>query len=161
MEGGLGEAFGSESRVGATAVPGTIAFVENTVDLATGTILAKAAMKNADERLWPGAFVAVQATLGVQSDAVAVPAAAVQIGQQGAYVFVVKDNNRAGLTPVTVSRTAAGFAVLAAGLSGGERVVVDGQLRLVDGALVQIQGNRTREGVATGGEPVAATQRRS
>lgn len=150
-----------EARVGTWSVPGVIAFVENTVDLPTGTVLAKAEMANGDERLWPGAFVNVQATLGLQPNAIAVPSAAVQIGQQGAFVFVVADNNRATLTPVTVARTAGGFAVVSQGLSGGERVVVDGQLRLVDGALVQQQSNRTREGVATGGDPGPPSQRRS
>lgn len=129
-----------EARVGSSSVPGVIAFVENTVDLATGTVLARALMSNKDERLWPGAFVAVQATLGVQGNALAIPAASVQLGQQGAYVFVVDDRNRAKLTPVTVERQVDGEAVVSAGLTGGEQVVVDGQLRLVDGATVQVQG---------------------
>ena len=151
---------GIEAKVGEFSVPGTVAFVENTVDLATGTVLAKAEMKNSDERLWPGAFVAVQATLGVEQGAIAIPSAAVQIGQSGAYVFVVKER-RAALTPVTVSRTAGGSSVISQGLGGGEQVVIDGQLRLVDGATVQVQQGRTREGVATGGDPVPVTQRRS
>lgn len=127
------------ARVGSFTVPGIVSFVENTVDLATGTVLAKAEMTNADERLWPGAFVAVQATLGIEPNAVSIPAAAVQIGQRGAYVFVVKDESRAVLTPVTVSRTTGTTAVIGAGLTGGEHVVVDGQLRLVDGAAVRVQ----------------------
>ncbi len=152
---------GIAARVGTFMVPGTVSFVENTVDLATGTVLAKAEMANADERLWPGAFVAVQATLGVQADAIAVPSAAVQIGQQGSYVFVVREDRKAGLRPVTVARTAGGDSVISQGLSGGEEVVVDGQLRLVDGAPVQIQPARQRDGVATGGDPKPETPRRS
>lgn len=147
------------ARVGDRTVPGTVVFVENTVDLATGTVLARAEMANADERLWPGAFVAVQATLGIQENAVAVPSAAVQIGQQGAYLFVVKDDRRAALTPVTVARTQGSETVISQGLSGGEQVVVDGQLRLVDGATVQIQP-APRSGVATG-DPGPTVQRRS
>ena len=146
------------ARVGQTATQGALAFVENTVDLATGTILAKAEMPNRDERLWPGAFVSVQATVGVEKDAISVPSAAVQIGQQGAYVFIIKDD-RATLTNVTVSRTVGQDSILSAGLSGGEQIVVDGHLRLVNGALVQVQPARAREGVATGDTP-GQTQRR-
>lgn len=152
---------GIQARVGKSTVPGIVAYVENTVDAASGTVLAKAEMANATELLWPGAFVAVQATLGVQGDAVAVPSAAVQIGQQGAFVFVIRADNRAVVTPVTVARTAGGFSIVSEGLSGGERVVVDGQLRLVDGAAVQVQTNRAREGVATGTDAAPAAQRRS
>ena len=127
-----------EARVGPVKIPGTVSFVENTVDLATGTVLAKALMANKDERLWPGAFVSVQATLGIQADALAVPSSAVQLGQQGAYVFVV-EGNRARLVPVTVERVVGGETVVSAGLKGGEQVVVDGQFRLVNGGTVQVQ----------------------
>lgn len=144
---------GINARVGAFTVPGIVSFVENTVDLATGTILAKAEMANADERLWPGAFVAVQATLGIEPNAVSIPAAAVQIGQQGAYVFTVKDDAQAVLTRVTVARTTGTTAVIAEGLSGGEQVVTDGQLRLVDGAPVNIQRRESAGGLASGQNP--------
>ena len=127
-----------DARVGTSVTSGTIAFVENTVDLATGTVLAKATMPNKDEKLWPGAFVSVQVVLGIDADAVAVPTAAVQIGQQGPYVFVIRDG-RAALRQVTVARTVGSESVVASGLSGGEQIAVDGQLRLVDGAAVQVQ----------------------
>ena len=140
------------ARVGGVTVPGTVSFVENTVDLATGTVLAKAEMANVDERLWPGAFVAVQATLGVEPNAVSIPSAAVQIGQQGAYVFVVKDD-RAVLTRVAVARTTGTSSVIGEGLVGNEQIVVDGQLRLVDGASVRVQRRVGAEGVATGQPP--------
>ena len=147
---------GIAAKVGAFTVPGVVSFVENTVDLATGTILAKAEMANADERLWPGAFVAVQATLGVEQNAVAIPAAAVQIGQQGAYVFTVKDD-KATLVRVSVARTTGTTAVIGEGLSGGEQVVVDGQLRLVDGASVRIQRREAGDGMARGEGPPQPT----
>lgn len=127
-----------EARVGASVASGTIAFVENTVDLTTGTVLAKATMQNQDEKLWPGAFVAVQVILGVEANAIAIPSAAVQIGQRGTYVFVVRDG-RAALRPVTVARTVGSESVIASGLAEGEQIAVDGQLRLVDGATVQVQ----------------------
>ncbi|NNM73608.1 efflux RND transporter periplasmic adaptor subunit [Enterovirga aerilata] len=150
-----------EARVGDGVSTGTVAFTENTVDLATGTVLAKALMDNADERLWPGAFVSVRVVLGIQSGAVAVPSAAVQIGQQGNYVFVVRDGRKAELVPVTVARTVGNESVISSGLSGGERVVVDGQLRLVNGAAVQVVPARGSEGVAKGLDPEAGAQRRS
>jgi multidrug efflux system membrane fusion protein len=127
-----------DARVGTSVISGMIAFVENTVDLATGTVLAKATMPNKDEKLWPGAFVSVQVILGIDRDAVAVPTAAVQIGQQGPYVFVIRDG-RAALRQVTVARTVGSESVIASGLSGGEQIAVDGQLRLVDGVAVQVQ----------------------
>jgi membrane fusion protein, multidrug efflux system len=150
-----------EARVGGGTASGTLAFVENTVDLATGTVLAKALMNNADERLWPGAFVAVRLVLGIQADAVAVPSSAVQIGQQGSYVFVVRDGGKAELVPVTVARTIANESVISAGLFGNEKVVVDGQLRLVNGATVQVMPPKASEGVAKGIDTDGAVQRRS
>ena len=149
-----------EAQVGTFKVPGIVSFVENTVDLATGTVLAKAEMSNGDERLWPGAFVAVQATLSVQSDAISIPSAAVQIGQQGAYVFVLRDDKKVALRPVVIARTSGNDTVIAEGLKGGEDVVIDGQLRLVDGTAVQVQPGRG-DGVATGTDPGPPIQRRS
>jgi multidrug efflux system membrane fusion protein len=74
----------------------------------------------------------------LDADALVVPQAAVQIGQNGNYVFVIKDDNTAETRPVTVERTAAGQVVIGKGLAAGEKVVIDGQLRLNDGAHVQI-----------------------
>ena len=150
-----------EARVGDGMSAGTVAFVENTVDAATGTVLARALMNNADERLWPGAFVSVRVVLGIQADAVSVPSAAVQLGQQGSYVFVVRDGRKAELQPVTVARTIGNDSVISAGLAGSEKVVVDGQLRLVNGAAVQIVPGRGTDGVAKGLEPAPAQSRRS
>ena len=150
-----------EARVGDGIVRGNVAFTENTVDLATGTVLAKALMKNDEERLWPGAFVSVRVILGVEAEAVAVPSAAIQLGQQGSYVFVVRDGRKADLVPVTVARTVGSETVISAGLSGGEKVVVDGQLRLVNGATVQIVPAKSSDGVAKGLDPEGGAQRRS
>ena len=150
-----------EATVGGGVANGTIAFTENTVDLATGTVLAKALMGNADERLWPGTFVSVRVVLGIDAEAVAVPSAAVQIGQQGAYVFVVRDGKTATLQPVTVARTLGQESIIASGLSPGEKIVIDGQLRLVAGAPVQIQQPKSSDGVAKGGDPQEPNQRRS
>ena len=117
---------------------GAMAFIENSVDPNTGTVTAKARIGNASELLWPGQFVKVEIILGVENSAIAVPSAAVQLGPQGAYVFVVKDGT-AELRPVIVKRTQNGESVIGRGLQDGEQVVVDGQLRLVNGAAVAVR----------------------
>ena len=113
---------------------GVVAFLENTVDPMTGTVTAKARIANANEGLWPGQFVKAEVTLGIENEALSVPAAAVQLGPQGPYIFVVKEGNVAELRAITLKRTQAGEAVVGSGLKAGEQVVVDGQLRLVNGA---------------------------
>lgn len=128
---------------------GVMAFIENNVDAATGTVTGKARIDNANEGLWPGQFVKAEVMLGVDPNALAVPAVAVQLGPQGPYVFVVKDGNIAEVRPVVVARTQGGESVIASGLKAGEQVVVDGQLRLVNGAPVAVR--------PPAGEPKQAT----
>jgi multidrug efflux system membrane fusion protein len=115
---------------------GVMAFIENSVDPNTGTVTGKAKIANANEGLWPGQFVKAEIILGVEPNALAVPSAAVQLGPQGAYVFVIKDGNTAEVRPVEVRRTQNSESVVGNGLKAGESVVVDGQLRLVNGAAV-------------------------
>ena len=117
---------------------GVMAFIENNVDPNTGTVTAKARIGNANELLWPGQFVKVEVVLGIESEAISVPASAVQLGSQGAFVFVVKDGV-AELRQVVVKRTQDRQAVIGKGVASGEQVVVDGQLRLVDGASVNVR----------------------
>ena len=126
-------------------VRGEIAFIENTVDTTTGTINVKARMNNSSEALWPGSFVPVRIVLSMQADAISVPAAAVQLGQKSPYVFVVDQDNKARVRPVNVARTVDGVSVIAAGVAAGDRVVVDGTLRLVDGAAVLLKDARTAD----------------
>jgi multidrug efflux system membrane fusion protein len=118
---------------------GVIAFLENTVDANTGTVTAKARIANANEGLWPGQFVKVEVVLGIEPDALSVPAAAVQLGTQGPYVFVIKDGTTAEVRPITIKRTQYGESVIGSGLKAGESVVIDGQLRLVNGASVAVR----------------------
>ena len=118
---------------------GVLSFVDNSVDIATGTIRLRATFPNEDRALWPGEYVRVTLILGEQRDAVVVPAQAVQAGPEGAFVFVVQPDLKAQLRPVTAGRSAAGETVIAKGLNAGEKVVVDGQSRLAPGATVKLQ----------------------
>ncbi len=118
-------------------VRGELAFIENAVDTNTGSIPLKASFANTDKILWPGQFVKVTLTLDTQSGAVVVPSQAIQSGQQGRYVFVVKDDSTVEYRPVDLGETLDGETVISKGVAPGERVVTDGQLRLASGSLVQ------------------------
>jgi membrane fusion protein, multidrug efflux system len=123
---------------------GELTFVDNAVDPTTGTITLKASFPNRDRGLWPGQFVNLVLVLSTQADAVVVPAPAVQTGQSGQFVYVIKPDSTVESRPVTVTRSQGAFAVVAKGLSPGERVVTDGQLRLTAGARVEIKNAETR-----------------
>jgi multidrug efflux system membrane fusion protein len=112
---------------------GWLSFIDNTVDQATGTIKLKGEFANTDRRLWPGQFVDVVLTLAQQPKAIVVPSQALQNGQQGQFVFVIKSDMTVETRPVTIDRSTDGQAVVAKGLAAGEQVVTDGQLRLVPG----------------------------
>jgi RND family efflux transporter MFP subunit len=114
---------------------GKVAMVENSVDSTTGMVTVRGIMNNANETLWPGILVATKLTIRSE-DAVVVPTVAVQRSQNGNYVFVVKDGV-SRVQPVKVERTVQGTSVISEGLSGGEDVVVDGQLLLLDGSRVE------------------------
>src|SRR6202167_410099 len=116
---------------------GVLKVIDNTVDTNTGTIRLKAVFDNADRLLWPGQFVNVQLTLGTQSNATVVPSEAVQDGQHGQFVFVVKSDQTVESRPVTVARTIGRKAVIAKGVAPGEIVVTDGQLLLFPGAKIK------------------------
>lgn len=116
--------------------PGVLDFIDNSVDPATGTVRVKATFANAGRRLWPGAFVRVVLQLGPPRQLLAVPSGAVQIGQQGSYVYVVGADHSATVRPVQVGSEWQGMTVIVAGLTAGEAIVVDGQSRLYPGAKV-------------------------
>lgn len=118
---------------------GTLTFLSNAVDNTTGTIQLKATFPNGDRRLWPGQYVTVTMTLSTRPGAVVVPTPAVQTGQQGQYVFVIKPDLTVEARPVTGGPSVDGGTVIEKGIQAGERVVTDGQLRLVPGARVEIK----------------------
>ncbi len=118
---------------------GVLTFVNNSVDTTTGTIQLKGTFDNKDKKLWPGQFVNVVVTLETQKNATVMPSAALQTGQQGQYVFVVKPDSSVESRPVTVSRTYGDLAVVAQGVTPGEKVVTDGQLNLIPGVQVELK----------------------
>jgi membrane fusion protein, multidrug efflux system len=136
---------------------GVVSFLDNSVDPTTGTIRLKATFPNADRQLWPGAFVQVTLQLTTDPDALVVPATAVQASQDGQYVYVVKPDRTVEMRPVQVERQQGNQMVIASGISAGEIVVTDGQLRLVPGARVseprETGGGRGR---GAGGAPGGA-----
>jgi multidrug efflux system membrane fusion protein len=122
-----------------TPETGYLTFVDNTVDNTTGTIKLKGTFENTDHRLWPGQFSTVALRLSEQENATVVPTQAVQTGQNGDFVFVIKPDQTAESRPVKVARTLGTESVIAKGIEPGETVVTDGQLRLIPGIKVQIK----------------------
>ena len=117
---------------------GTLAFVDNTVDRATGTIMLKGLFENDARRLWPGEFVNATLDLATEKGDVVVPSRAVQTGQKGTYVWVLTPAGTVELRPVVTGLTYLDDTVIQRGLAAGEQVVVDGHLRLVPGAEVAV-----------------------
>lgn len=144
-----GSAAGS---VAGRSVEGALSFVDNGVDTTTGNVTLKAQFENQDNLLWPGQFVPVQLELFVQQDAMLIPTQAIQTGQEGTFVFVIDDKNKAQMQPVTVGRAAGEMSVITKGLTAGTKVVVDGQSRLTVGATVDIKV----PGAAGAAKPTAA-----
>jgi membrane fusion protein, multidrug efflux system len=118
---------------------GALAFLDNTVDSLTGTVIAKARFQNQANSLWPGEFVRVSVQLDVQNGAVAIPTRALLAGQEGSYVFVVGGGRTAEVRPVSVGRAVGELTTIAKGLTPGEQVVVDGQSRLTPNAKVDVK----------------------
>ncbi len=130
---------------------GVLTFVDNSVDASTGTIKLKATFPNTDKKLWPGQFVNVVLTLGTEQNVIVVPSEAVQTGQKGQFVYVVKTDKTVETRQLSVGRLLEHETIVEKGLSPGEVVVTDGQLRLVPGATVQIANTP-----ATAGQPKAS-----
>ena len=121
---------------------GVLTFVDNTVDVTTGTIKLKGTFPNVDHKLWPGQFVRVNLKLTTQRDAVTVPNEAVQTGQAGSFVYVVKDDRSVESRPVKVGARVENDMVIDSGLEPGETVVTEGQLRLAPGSKVVVRDGR-------------------
>ena len=150
-----------------TPINGTLTFIDNTVDSASGTFALKGTFGNADRRLWPGQYVNVTLTVTTEKDAIVIPTAALQSGQNGQFIFVVKSDRTVEMRPLTVARQVGPLAVISAGVKPGETVVTDGQLLLFPGATADVktapaagaqpqgaqpQGGRSQGGQAQGGQ---------
>jgi multidrug efflux system membrane fusion protein len=133
---------------------GTLSFIDNAVDMTTGTIKLKGTFPNNDHQLWPGQFVRVVLRLTTQRDATVIPNEAVQTGQNGSFVYVVKPDRTVESRPVTVGARVDQDVVIDKGVEVGETIVTEGQLRLAPGSKVAVRDGRggRGEGRGRGGE---------
>jgi membrane fusion protein, multidrug efflux system len=127
---------------------GKLTLIDNAIDQATGTIRLKARFDNENERLWPGEFVSLRAVLSTRQNVATVPSQTVQDGPDGHYAYVIKPDNTVERRAVEIASIQDGIAVVTKGLTPGERVVVDGQYRLTNGARVNPQAPSTPAGAA-------------
>lgn len=118
---------------------GSVSFIDNSIDPATGTIKMKASFANTKKLLWPGQFANLSITMAVLNNAVVVPGQAIQTGQKGQFVFVITADGTAEIRPVSVGPAAGAMTVVEKGLQRGEQVVIDGQMRVVPGGKVEIK----------------------
>ncbi len=129
---------------------GALSLIDNTVTSAAGTIQLRATLPNADRTFWPGQFVNVRLVLQTLKGALLVPTQAIQISQQGPYVFVIKDGDTADLRPVKIGQRQGDRTVITGGLQAGEQVVVTGQLALAPGGKVAIKNPPAADGAGSG-----------
>jgi multidrug efflux system membrane fusion protein len=144
---------------GSIVEPGVLTFIDNTVDSSTGTIKLKGTFPNQDNKLWPGEFVRVTLRLTTRPNAVVVPNQAVQTGQDGQFVYVVKQDQTVEMRPVVTSTRVDQDLVVDSGLTPGETIVTEGQLRLAPNSRVQLggRGGGRGEGGGRGGRGRAAS----
>ena len=124
---------------GAPIAAGRLSFLDNTVDRTTGTITLKALFDNQGRALWPGEFVTVAVTMENRPNVVVVPSQAVQVGQRGQYVYVVKQDRSVEMRPVRVAEAVNQLTIVESGVAPGETVVTDGQLRLTPKSKVEVK----------------------
>jgi multidrug efflux system membrane fusion protein len=130
---------------------GVLTFIDNTVDPTTGTIKLKGTFPNTENKLWPGEFVRVTLRLTMRANAVVVPNQAVQTGQDGQFVYVVKQDRTVEMRPVVTGTRVDQELVVDRGLQPGEMIVTEGQLRLTPGSRVQVPEGRAGSGRGRGG----------
>jgi len=129
---------------------GRLTFIDNGVDMTTGMFKLKGTFQNKDRRLWPGEFVDVALVLSTQKNAVVVPTKAIQTGQRGEYVYVVRPDSTAESRPVKTAGAYQNLTLISEGLNTGERVIVNGQLRVAPNAKVMVQSTLPLPGTQTG-----------
>jgi membrane fusion protein, multidrug efflux system len=131
------DAYGRDNQT--KLATGTLLTIDNQIDQTTGTGKLKAVFDNKDNALWPNQFVNIRLLLEVRKNSTAVPAAAIQRGPQGTYVFVAKSDNTVNVRPVTIAFTQDNVSVIASGISPSEVVVTDGQDKLQEGSKIEIR----------------------
>ena len=131
--------FAASPDTGGAPIEGKLSFFDNTVDPTTDTIKLKASFPNRDVRLWPGQFTRVTLRLAILSKATVIPSQAVQTGQDGQFVFLVTPDSTVDQRPITVAQRMGEEVVIGKGLSPGDTIVTEGQLRLEQGTRVQVQ----------------------
>ena len=139
--GGLGMSVIASQQGSGQAETGRLTFIDNAVDPTTGTITLKASFPNDDRVLWPGQYVNVAVTLSSRPNAIVVPAQALQNGQRGQYVYVVKSDNGVEMRPVAVTQQVDQQAIIEHGVNAGETVVTDGQLKLTPNSKVEVKSS--------------------
>jgi membrane fusion protein, multidrug efflux system len=130
---------------------GKLVFIDNTVTPQTGTVLLKTRVPNANEVIWPGQFVNVRIVLTIEPEAIVLPESAVQPGQDGSFVYLIDENNRVKVQPITIARQLGGEVVIGSGVKAGDRVISDFPQALAPGATVQLAGAETK-GAKGGGK---------
>jgi membrane fusion protein, multidrug efflux system len=134
-------AYGEDNKT--LLATGKLTLIDNVIEQTTGTIRLKATFDNTDERLWPGEFINVRVVLNTRKAVPTVPAQTVQEGPSGRYAYVIKDDETVERRAVEVASVQDGIAVIAKGLEGGEKVVVEGQYRLTQGARVRVSAPKS------------------
>ena len=137
---------------------GKLSLIDNTIDMSTGTIRLKATFDNSDRLLYSGLFTNVVLTLGTQHQAVVIPAQAVQIGQDNSFVYTVKPDMTVEVRNLKTGSTYNDMIVIQDGIKPGDKVVTDGQLRLVPGATVQAKEQQKNGPPKSGGESPSASE---
>lgn len=132
------------SQTGKLLEKGQVTLIDNQVNAATGTVMLQATFTNAGNVLWPGEFVRIKLIVAIMHNVVTVPAAAVMAGANGSYVYVIGPDSKVNRATVEVAARHGGVAVISKGLSGGEKIVTDGQYRLANGMRVAIQPAQPR-----------------
>lgn len=137
---------------------GTLDFLDSSVDTQSGTIAARASVPNPDQALWPGQYVDVTVDAGTMPQMISIPTVAVQPSQKGPFVYVVKADNTVEMRPVTVALSQGDASAISEGLKSGEKVVVEGQTRLKDGAAVRDGGGEAAAGPGHGAAPAVLAE---
>jgi membrane fusion protein, multidrug efflux system len=130
-------AYGSDDKT--LLAEGKLSVIDNQIEVATGTLRLKATFENTDEKLWPGEFVNARVVLKTRKDATTVPQRAIMQGAAGYYAYVIMPDNKVERRTVEIVGFQDGTAIIGKGLEVGEKVVVDGQYRLTNGASVKVE----------------------